>query len=82
VYFGDLEWRSVGTLGFGDVFTYENDTGPDGANHDKHGVFSLSGVPGQATGKAEGLRLIDVGPTLMKLYGLPEPEGVEGRSIL
>jgi predicted AlkP superfamily phosphohydrolase/phosphomutase len=64
------------------VFTYENDTGPDGANHDKHGVFSLSGVPGQATGKAEGLRLIDVGPTLMKLYGLPEPEGVEGRSIL
>jgi predicted AlkP superfamily phosphohydrolase/phosphomutase len=82
VYFGDLEWRSVGTLGLGEVFTYENDTGPDGANHDKHGVFSLSGVPGQPTGRTEGLRLIDVGPTLMKLYGLPEPEGVQGRSIL
>jgi predicted AlkP superfamily phosphohydrolase/phosphomutase len=85
VYFGDLAWRSVGTLGMGEngsVFTYENDTGPDGANHDVAGVFALSGLPGQPTGRAEGLRLVDVGPTLMKLYGLPEPEGMEGRSIL
>jgi predicted AlkP superfamily phosphohydrolase/phosphomutase len=85
VYFGDLEWRSVGTLGMGEDggwFTYENDTGPDGANHDRTGVFALSGLSGQPTGKADGLNLIDVGPTLMKLYGLPEPEGVQGRSIL
>ncbi|MDQ3991940.1 MAG: alkaline phosphatase family protein [Actinomycetota bacterium] len=82
VYFGDLTWRSVGTVGTGDIFTYENDTGPDGANHDRLGVFSLSGVPGQRTGRVDGLGLIDVGPTLMKLYGLPVPEGVQGRSIL
>jgi predicted AlkP superfamily phosphohydrolase/phosphomutase len=85
VYFGDLEWRSVGTLGMGEDggwFTYENDTGPDGANHDRTGVFAMAGLPGQPTGRAEDLRLIDVGPTLMKLYGLPEPEGVQGRSIL
>ncbi len=82
VYFGDLEWRSVGTVGNADVFAYENDTGPDGANHDRTGIFALSGLPGQPTGRAEGLRLVDVGPTLMKLYGLPEPEGVQGRSIL
>jgi predicted AlkP superfamily phosphohydrolase/phosphomutase len=85
VYFGDLEWRSVGMLGMGEeagVFTYENDTGPDGANHDKLGVFAMRGLPDQPTGKQQDLRLIDVGPTLMKLYGLPEPEGLEGRSIL
>ncbi|MGH2663161.1 MAG: alkaline phosphatase family protein [Actinomycetota bacterium] len=84
VYFGDLEWRSVGTFGMegGDIFTYENDTGPDGANHDKTGVFALRGLEGQPTGHTEGLSLIDVGPTLMKLYGLPEPEGVQGRSVL
>ena len=84
VYFGDLEWRSVGTVNMegGEVFTYENDTGPDGANHDKAGVFVLRGLPGQPTGTAEGLSLVDVGPTLMKLYGLPEPEGVQGGSIL
>jgi predicted AlkP superfamily phosphohydrolase/phosphomutase len=75
----------VGTLGMADidgVFTYENDTGPDGANHDRKGVFALSGLEGQATGPMEGLDLVDVGPTLMKLYGLPEPEGLQGRSIL
>ncbi|MGH2652906.1 MAG: alkaline phosphatase family protein [Actinomycetota bacterium] len=82
VYFGDLEWRSVGTVGFGEVFTEENDIGPDGANHDKQGVFALSGLEGQPVGETAGLRLIDVGPTLMKLYGLPEPEGVQGRSLL
>jgi predicted AlkP superfamily phosphohydrolase/phosphomutase len=85
VYFGDLEWRSVGTLGMaedGGWFTYENDTGPDGANHDRTGIFAMTGLPGQPTGQAQDLRLIDVGPTLMKLYGLPEPEGVEGRSFL
>jgi predicted AlkP superfamily phosphohydrolase/phosphomutase len=84
VYFGDLEWRSVGMVNMegGDIFTYENDTGPDGANHDKKGVFALTNLPGQPTGPAEDLNLIDVGPTLIKLYGLSEPEGVEGRSIL
>jgi predicted AlkP superfamily phosphohydrolase/phosphomutase len=85
VYFGDLRWRSVGTLGMADidgVFTYENDTGPDGANHDRKGVFALSGLEGQPTGAMDGLNLVDVGPTLMKLYGLAEPEGVQGRSIL
>jgi predicted AlkP superfamily phosphohydrolase/phosphomutase len=84
VYFGDLEWRSVGTVNMegGETFTYENDTGPDGANHDKKGVFVLRGLVGQPTGLTEGLNLVDVGPTLMKLYGLPEPEAVQGRSIL
>ncbi|HEV3474506.1 MAG TPA: alkaline phosphatase family protein [Actinomycetota bacterium] len=84
VYFGDLEWRSVGTLGMATdgVFTYENDTGPDGANHDKKGVFVMRGLPDQPTGKAEGLSLLDVGPTLMKLYGLPVPADVQGKSIL
>jgi predicted AlkP superfamily phosphohydrolase/phosphomutase len=84
VYFGDLEWRSVGTMNLvgGGVFTYENDTGPDGANHDKKGVFALRGLEGQATGRTEGMKLIDVGPTLMKLYGLPEPEGVQGSPLL
>ena len=42
----------------------------------------MSGLPGQPTGKRDGMNLIDVGPTLMKLYGLPEPEGVQGRSIV
>jgi predicted AlkP superfamily phosphohydrolase/phosphomutase len=85
VYFGDLEWRSVGTIGAAQVgrhFTFENDTGPDGANHDRTGVFAMAGAPGQATGRVEGLRLIDVGPSILSLYGLEAPEGAQGRSFL
>ena len=82
VYFGDLEWRSVGTVGMGGIFTYENDTGPDGANHDRTGVFVMAGLPGQDTGRKEGLNLLDVGPSILSLYGLDAPEGAQGRSFL
>jgi predicted AlkP superfamily phosphohydrolase/phosphomutase len=82
VYFGDLEWRSVGQVGTGRVFTYENDTGPDGANHDRAGVFAMVGAPDQSLGRREGLRLIDVGPSLLTLYGLEAPPGAQGRSFL
>jgi predicted AlkP superfamily phosphohydrolase/phosphomutase len=85
VYFGDLEWRSVGAVGAGvvqGVFTYENDTGPDGANHDRTGVFAMVGAPGQPAGRVDGLKLTDVGPTILSLYGLDAPEGAQGRSFL
>ena len=39
VYFGGLYWRSVGTVGGGKLHTFENDTGPDGANHAEYGIF-------------------------------------------
>jgi predicted AlkP superfamily phosphohydrolase/phosphomutase len=82
VYFGDLEWRSVGQVGRGETFTYENDTGPDGANHDRAGVFVMAGAPGQPTGRRDDLSLLDVGPTILSLYGVELPEGTHGRSIL
>jgi predicted AlkP superfamily phosphohydrolase/phosphomutase len=82
VYFGDLEWRSVGRVGGGEIFTQENDTGPDGANHDRSGVFVMAGLPGQPVGRREGLRLLDVGTTILSLYGLELPEGSRGRSFL
>ena len=82
VYFGDLRWRSVGQVGTGEIFTYENDTGPDGANHDRAGVLVMAGATGQPVGSRDGLRLIDVGPTILSLYGLEAPDGAQGRSFL
>jgi predicted AlkP superfamily phosphohydrolase/phosphomutase len=82
VYFGDLAWRSVGQVGTGELFTYENDTGPDGANHDRTGVFAMANLPGQRTGRVEGLSLVDVGPSILSLYGIQAPEGAVGRSFL
>jgi predicted AlkP superfamily phosphohydrolase/phosphomutase len=82
VYFGDLAWRSVGAVGNPSVYTFENDIGPDGANHDRTGVFAMKGAPGQPVGKVEGLELVDVGPTITSLYGVDAPEGDTSRSFL
>jgi predicted AlkP superfamily phosphohydrolase/phosphomutase len=82
VYFGDLAWRSVGSVGNASIYTYENDTGPDGANHDRAGIFAMAGLPGQQKGEVKGLNLIDVGPSILSLYGIETPEGAVGRSFL
>lgn len=82
VYFGDLDWRSVGTVGNPDIFTHENDTGPDGANHDPTGIFVMKGAPGQISGRKEGMNLVDVGPTILGMYGIETPEGAVGRNFL
>jgi len=85
VYFGDLNWRSVGSVGLKSVLTHENDTGPDDANHDYNGIFILDRRgerPAARRGRVEGLTLYDVAPTVLKMFGLtPSPEMI-GRSIL
>jgi predicted AlkP superfamily phosphohydrolase/phosphomutase len=82
VYFGDLAWRSVGSVGNPSLYTYENDTGPDGANHDRDGIFAMTGLSGQPMGNVDGMSLVDVGPSILKLYDIEAPEGVVGRSFL
>jgi predicted AlkP superfamily phosphohydrolase/phosphomutase len=83
VYFGDLDWRSVGAVGTGSIHTFENDTGPDEANHDWHGIFVLStaGVPAPMSGPLADVSIYDVAPTCLKLLGLPLPEGLAGRPL-
>ena len=82
VYFGDLNWRSVGSIGNPSIYTFENDTGTDGANHDRTAFFSMMNLPGQPLGRVEGMNLVDVGPSILKLYDIEAPEGVVGRSFL
>jgi len=82
VYFGDLYWRSVGTVGCGDLYTAENDTGPDDANHAQFGIFALRGG-GAARGRREsGMSLLDVAPTALSVLGLPRPADLQGRSLV
>jgi len=82
VYFGDLDWRSVGSVGNPSIYTYENDTGTDGANHDRAAFFSMVNLPGQPLGRVEGMNLVDVGPSVLSLYGIEAPAGAVGRSFL
>ena len=82
VHFGDLYWRAVGTVG-GDegLYTLDNDTGPDDANHPQHGMFILR-APGVEPGLREGAHLLDVAPTVLELLGQPVPPAMRGASLL
>jgi predicted AlkP superfamily phosphohydrolase/phosphomutase len=82
VYFGDLYWRGVGSFGHGGIHTFENDTGPDDANHAQDGIFILYD-PKQHLGGKElaGLEIMDVAPTILDLMGLPVPRDMRGRVI-
>ena len=83
VYFGGLYWRSIGTVGADSVHVFENDTGPDDANHAHAGLYILAadGVP---AGRGPERDLRDVAPTLLELLGeepLPEMEGASMASL-
>jgi predicted AlkP superfamily phosphohydrolase/phosphomutase len=83
VYFGDLRWRSVGSVGLKTILTYDNDTGPDDANHDYNGIFILNergSRPASVRGRVEGRRLYDVAPTALRLMDLEPPPGMIGQS--
>ena len=78
--FGDLFWRSIGSIGDHAVHVFENDTGPDDANHAQEAMFLLA-ARGVASGHRAPVDLLDVAPTLLALYGLPVPAGMQGRVL-
>jgi predicted AlkP superfamily phosphohydrolase/phosphomutase len=81
VYFGDLHWRCVGGVGYGQHTTFENDTGPDDANHAQEGMFILSQPNKKGRGHSEAYQLMDVAPTVLSLMGLPIPKVMQGKII-
>ena len=82
VHFGDLAWRSVGTVG-GDegIHTFENDTGPDDANHAQDGLYVLAG-PGIPVAGEVDAHLLDIAPTVLELLDIPRPATMRGASML
>ncbi|MBT5830844.1 MAG: phosphodiesterase [Candidatus Latescibacteria bacterium] len=80
VYFGDLLWRSIGSVGHKAIHTLENDIGPDDANHAQHGIFVLNDGKHQA--HQPNLDIRDVAPSVLTLLDLPVPSDMQGRSVL
>jgi predicted AlkP superfamily phosphohydrolase/phosphomutase len=72
VHFGDLHWRSIGSVGHGAIHTLENDTGPDDANHSQFGLYLLCG-PGVTPGRSDG-HLLQIAPTILSLLGKRIPK--------
>jgi len=82
VYFGNLDWRSAGSVGVGAIHMYENDTGPDDANHAEHGVFVLAQADGSKPAEKDEYIIYDIAPTILTHFGIEVPEDMIGSSIL
>ncbi len=81
VYYGDLSWRSIGSVGHNTIWTDENDIGIDDANHAQHGIFVMSGDNGYQFEKRENLKIMDVVPTVLDRMGIEIPFYMEGNVI-
>jgi predicted AlkP superfamily phosphohydrolase/phosphomutase len=82
VYFDDLAWRSVGSVGLNSLYTVENDTGPDDANHAPFGLMIFHDPRQPKQGQVlEGAQLYDIVPTLLHRYGIMPPSGLRGKVL-
>ena len=81
VYLGNLDWRSAGSVGVGSVYLYENDTGPDDANHAEEGIFIWKRAGGK-DGGPNSYSIYDIAPTVLNYFGIEIPEDMIGKSII
>ena len=90
VYFGDLFWRSVGSVGYNSIYTYENDTGPDDCNHAEMGMFIIKSASHSSVGAISRSRQIenvptksiyDIAPTVLNEFGIEIPDAMQGKPI-
>ncbi|MHA1369049.1 MAG: alkaline phosphatase family protein [Promethearchaeota archaeon] len=97
VYFGDLRWRSAGTVGHERIFLEENDTGPDDAVHAKNGIFigttrkdhddiknlNENEINEKLNDKPlERFQIYDIYPTILEHFGLIPPKGIRGKPVI
>ncbi|MFW9821477.1 MAG: alkaline phosphatase family protein [Candidatus Thorarchaeota archaeon] len=81
IYFDDLNWRSVGTVGYNSMYLMDNDTGPDDAVHDHYGIYVFYN-PTNKFGKYLGVKnILDVTPTILSLFGIKSKENMKGNII-
>ena len=81
VYLGDLDWRSAGTVGNGSVHLFENDTGPDDANHAPEGIFIWHNRGKPARHSTERVSIYDVAPSILDFYSIAAPADMIGRPL-
>ncbi|MFI5415012.1 MAG: phosphodiesterase, partial [Candidatus Lutacidiplasmatales archaeon] len=80
-YFGNLKWRSAGSVGHPELFLKENDTGPDDAVHSYNGVLLIHDPSAEVGRELERQEIRDVAPTLLQLAGIPIPAHIQGRAV-
>ncbi len=82
VYLGDLDWRSAGSVGVGSIYLYENDTGPDDANHAQDGIFIWRLPRDVQPQRRESYSIYDIAPSILRFFDLPVPPEMIGEAII
>jgi predicted AlkP superfamily phosphohydrolase/phosphomutase len=82
VIWGDLYWRGVGSLGINALHTFENDTGPDDANHAQMGMYIYYDPKRNLGGRElKNSKLLDIAPTVLNEFKMPVPQDMIGKII-
>ena len=79
VFFGDLSYRAIASVGHRDWHIASDDRGADSCNHDWQGIFALAGAGVTPRGQISGCTLYDVTRTVMGLMGVAAPAELLGR---
>ena len=69
-------------IGVSRAWIYENDTGPDDANHAQEGIFIWNLDPNRFLQKADSFRIYDIAPTVLKYFGIEIPQDMIGKSLI
>ncbi|MEE8409962.1 MAG: alkaline phosphatase family protein [Myxococcota bacterium] len=80
ILFDDLAFRAIGSVGHPSIHVPRNDTGPDDANHARHGVLILRDERGK---RALPMRasLYDIAPTILGRLGVAIPDRMIGEEL-
>lgn len=81
VYLDELNWRAAGTIGHGALYLDENDTGPDDSVHSMDGIFILYDPMKSIRMDLGTISIMDVAPTLLRIFEIPIPQDMTGRVI-
>lgn len=81
VIFDDLNWRGVGTVGWNSIWTLENDTGPDDANHSWFGIISINS-PFHRIKKREEVDALSFARTMLDLIEIDTEKNIIGGNSL
>ena len=68
LYPDNLNYRSIGGIGYNRLFTGGNDSGPDHANHDFYGIFIMHG-PGIEPLSTDQISIYQVAPKVLEIFG-------------
>jgi predicted AlkP superfamily phosphohydrolase/phosphomutase len=71
VYFKNLFWRALGSVGMGSIYAQENDTGSDDANHSPYGIYIDYNPFAEAEGTRIDLNITEIAFTILSKFGIP-----------